>query len=161
VSVLGPIITAVETVVVLLVIGAILLLLETVLPGMVAGVIGLLCLGAAVVLTYSKSGAQAGNLLLICVLGALTAGAMAWLKFFPNSRMGQIFVSTKTVGEIGTEQPELLHQTGSALTPLRPCGTALINGKRVDVVTEGSHVASGSQLKVIAIEGFKVVVRAV
>jgi len=37
---------------------------------------------------------------------------------------------------VGAAKPELLHQTGTALTALRPSGTALIDGKRVDVVTE-------------------------
>jgi membrane-bound serine protease (ClpP class) len=47
------------------------------------------------------------------------------------------------------------------LTKLRPSGTAVINGKRVDVVTEGAFIEPGQSIKVVAIEGLRVVVRAV
>ena len=62
---------------------------------------------------------------------------------------------------MGVEKPELLQQAGTALTPLRPSGTASINGRRVDVVTEGPFVERGATVKVIAVEGMRVVVRAV
>jgi membrane-bound serine protease (ClpP class) len=65
------------------------------------------------------------------------------------------------VGDIGTERPELLNQTGTAFTNLRPSGTAVINGKRVDVVTEGQMIERGTRVKVIAVEGMRIIVRAV
>jgi membrane-bound serine protease (ClpP class) len=74
--------------------------------------------------------------------------------------MGRLFTSRSTVGEIKTERPELLNQTGSALTPLRPSGTALINGRRVDVVTEGGMIERNTPVKVVAVEGMRVIVRA-
>ena len=37
----------------------------------------------------------------------------------------------------------------------------MINGKRVDVVTEGPFVERGSNIRVIEVEGARVVVRAV
>jgi membrane-bound serine protease (ClpP class) len=58
------------------------------------------------------------------------------------------------------EKPELLNQTGSALTNLRPAGTAIINDRRVDVVTEGAMIERGTPVKVVAVEGMRVVVRA-
>jgi membrane-bound serine protease (ClpP class) len=63
------------------------------------------------------------------------------------------------VGEIRTERPELLGLTGTALTPLRPSGTVVINGHRVDVVTEGGLVDRDTPVKVVAVEGMRVVVR--
>jgi len=69
---------------------------------------------------------------LLVVVGLVT-GTVCWLKFFPDSRLAKVFISQKTVGDIGTERPELLDQTGTALTNLRPSGTALINGRRIDV----------------------------
>ena len=84
-----------------------------------------------------------------------------WFKFFPQSRLAKLFISQRTVGDIGTEKPELLHQTGTAFTSLRPSGTAVINGKRIDVVTEGPFVERGSPIKVVEVEGARVVVRAV
>lgn len=148
-----------ELVIMLLVAGALLLLLETVLPGMIAGIIGLLCLITAVVVGYDRLGVPAGHWVLLGVLFGLILGTIIWLKYFPTSRLARPFVSKSTVGDIGTDRPELLNQTGTAFTHLRPSGTALINGKRVDVVTEGAMIERGKPIKVVANEGMRVIVR--
>ena len=48
---------------------------------------------------------------------------------------------------------------GTAITQLRPAGTADFDGERLDVVTEGGFVKSGSRIKVIAVEGTRIIVR--
>jgi len=45
------------------------------------------------------------------------------------------------------------------LTPLRPSGTAEINGSRIDVVTGGEFIAAGESVEVYQVEGGRVVVR--
>ena len=149
------------TVVTLILVGAALLLLETVLPGMIAGIAGFGCLVAGVVVAYLNFDVRTANLVFLAVVVGLIAGALCWFKFFPQSRLAKLFISQRTVGDIGTEKPELLHQTGTAFTALRPSGTAMINGKRIDVVTEGPFVERGSPIKVVEVEGARVVVRAV
>ena len=145
----------------LVILGAILLFLETLLPGMIAGLIGFLCLMAAVVLGYRDFGYQTGSLILAGVLVGLLIGAWWWLKFFPGSRVAKTFISQGSSGELGVEKPELLNGTGVALTQLRPSGTASINGQRVDVVTEGGLIERGTAVKVVAVEGARIVVREV
>jgi len=86
---------------------------------------------------------------------------MAWLKFFPDSRIAKKFVSQGAVGDLGVDKPELLHATGTALTQLRPSGIANLAGQRVDVVTEGGLIEKGTAVKVVAVEGARIVVRAV
>ncbi|SDB98191.1 membrane-bound serine protease (ClpP class) [Pelagirhabdus alkalitolerans] len=54
---------------------------------------------------------------------------------------------------------ELTHQTGTTLTPLRPAGTALINGERLDVVSEGNFIARDQQITVEKVAGSRIVVR--
>ena len=135
--------------------------LEVFLPGLVAGTLGFLCWVAAVILSYRDFGLQTGNLMLGGVLAGLAIGVFCWLKFFPESRIAGLFISRRTVGELGVTRPELLHRTGVAITQLRPSGTAFINGKRVDVVTEGGLIDQGASLKVVAAEGLRVVVREV
>lgn len=56
---------------------------------------------------------------------------------------------------------ELVGQQGVAVTMLRPSGTAQIGERRVDVVTEGKFVDAGKPLKVLRVEGSRVVVEAV
>lgn len=148
-----------EIIATLILAGAVLLLLETVLPGLVAGVLGLICLMSGVIMGYTSFGLRTGNLILLGVFAGLMLGTLAWLKYFPDSAMARMFISQRTVGNLGVEKPELLHQTGVACTNLRPSGTALINGRRVDVVTEGAMIERGTPVKVVALEGLRVVVR--
>ena len=148
-----------ELVITLLVAGAVLILAESVLPGMIAGVTGGCCLFGGVIAAYVNFGARAGNLTLMGVLGGLVAGFCVWVKYFPQSRMARVLISRKVTGEIGAEKPELLNHTGTALSALRPAGTAMIEGKRVDVVTEGQMIEPGAIIRVVAVEGMRVVVR--
>ncbi|MHC1762999.1 MAG: NfeD family protein [Verrucomicrobiia bacterium] len=145
----------------LVLVGAALLLLETILPGMVAGILGICCLIAGVVLAYSNFGMRTGNWILVGVTLGLILGTAVWLRFFPGSRVAKVFISQKIIGDLKVDKPELLDQVGVAITNLRPSGTALINGQRVDVVTEGPMIEQGATLKVVAVEGMRVVVRAV
>lgn len=151
----------VETVAALLVVGVVLLLLEALLPGMIAGIVGFLCIVGGVVLAYTRFGAATGNRVLFGVILGLIILTLLWIRFFPRSRLGQKLVTQQTIGDLGVERPELLNQTGIALTALRPSGTAIINGRRVDVVTEGPWIESGAPVKVISVEGMRVVVRKV
>ncbi|MDF9408408.1 MAG: hypothetical protein A4E52_02130 [Pelotomaculum sp. PtaB.Bin013] len=48
---------------------------------------------------------------------------------------------------------------GVALTPLRPAGSAEVDGRRLDVVTEGEFIPKGTRVKVAKVEGTRVVVK--
>ena len=48
---------------------------------------------------------------------------------------------------------------GTTITTLRPAGTALINNRRVDVVSRGEFIEKGSEIIVLAVEGNRVVVK--
>jgi membrane-bound serine protease (ClpP class) len=147
---------------ILIVVGLALLFLETILPGLVAGALGLLSLGAAVVYAYMEFGTRTGNGALAVVLLLLCVGTILWVKFFPDSSVAKVFVSNRQIGNIDAEKPELLDQTGITLTALRPAGSCMINGKRIDVVAaDGTFVEKGTPVKVIEIEGLRVVVRPV
>ena len=143
----------------LIVVGLVLLFLETILPGLIAGAMGLLSLGWAVGYAYLELGFRAGNATLGIVLVLLGLGTVLWIKYFPESAMARMFVSKRSIGTVGADKPELLGQSGTAFTALRPAGTALIGGKRVDVVTEGGYIEKGAAVSVVAIEGLRVVVR--
>lgn len=145
----------------LIAVGLLLLFLETLLPGLIAGAIGMLLLAGAVVYAYLEMGIRTGNLTLLVVCISLVIATILWVRFFPDSAIARLFVSTSMVGNIDAEKPELLDQTGVAFTDLRPAGTALINGKRVDVVTEGGYVSKNTPIRVIEVEGMRVVVRPV
>ena len=143
----------------LIVLGLILLFLETILPGLIAGALGFLALCAAVGYGYTQFGLKTGNGTLAVVLVLLITAMVLWVKFFPDSAFARLFVSQRQIGTVGAERPELLGEIGVALTTLRPAGSAMIDGKRVDVVSEGSFIEKGQTVKVVSIEGLRVVVR--
>ena len=58
------------------------------------------------------------------------------------------------------ELEELVGRKGTTITMLRPAGTALIDGQKIDVVAEGTYVPKGSAIEVVQVEGHRVVVRA-
>ncbi len=148
-------------VITLLAVGALLLLAETVLPGMIAGILGGLCLVAAVIVAFVDLGPSAGTYVFAGTSAGVIIGFAIWASVFPKTRAGRAFISERAIGGVTAGDATLLAQTGAAITALRPCGTAEINGRRVDVISEGAMVEKGTPLKVVAIEGMRVVVRAV
>ena len=69
----------------LCVVGVILICLEVVLPGVVMGIFGVLCLIAAVILTYVNYGAGIGNLALVALLIASAIALILWITLFPKT----------------------------------------------------------------------------
>ena len=85
-------------------------------------------------------------------------------RFLPKSSIFKKFilsVEEKTSEGFTSREitSELLGAKGIALTTLRPAGTAEINGKRVDVVTDSEYIENGKNIEVIKVEGMKVLVR--
>jgi membrane-bound serine protease (ClpP class) len=54
---------------------------------------------------------------------------------------------------------DLLGAEGRALTTLRPAGVAMLREERCDVITEGEYISAGEPVRVVRVEGRKVVVR--
>ena len=145
----------------ILAVGMVLILLEMLLPGLVAGIIGVICIIVGVSTGFARFGPEKGLWILLTAITLLLIIGALWLKIFPKSRYAQTLISRRSIGTVGGEQKALLHEKGQAFTNLRPSGTALIQGKRVDVITEGPHILKGAAIEVVAIEGMRVVVRAV
>lgn len=151
--------------------GLIALLVEAfVLPGFgVAGILGVLLLAGAMVLAL-LGGAPSGQdvLMSLGVLGAslvITAAVFfAWLRHLPNSKRWSGLLLRDAVHRddgflSAPARADLVGQEGTALTDLRPSGTAQVAGERLDVVTEGEWVKAGAPVTVVRAEGYRHVVR--
>jgi membrane-bound serine protease (ClpP class) len=114
------------------------------------------------------------------------AGGSCWAAFALGPNTGWSFVVLNAVGMIasfvvsfrlfsnrlalrqsqvedGGYQPVadlsgLAGKSGMAFTTLRPGGTALIDGRKVDVVAAGGMIEQHARIKVLTVEGTKVVV---
>lgn len=54
---------------------------------------------------------------------------------------------------------DLVGKRGESFTDLRPSGTALIEGKRYDVVTDGEFIDKGKLIEVTQVTGLRIVVK--
>jgi membrane-bound serine protease (ClpP class) len=61
--------------------------------------------------------------------------------------------------ELVVPTSEMVGQSGSALSMLRPSGKAVIGGKVVDVFSEGPLIAEGATIEVVAVSGNRITVR--
>ncbi|MCS7062862.1 MAG: serine protease [Methylacidiphilales bacterium] len=66
--------------------------------------------------------------------------------------------ASEKIKGMGEKQPSLLGMTGQAITPLRPAGVAVFDGQRKDVITQGDFIEKGSSVRVVAVEGTKLIV---
>ena len=57
------------------------------------------------------------------------------------------------------DHKRLLGKVGVTLTPLRPAGTAEIDGERLDVVTEGGYLDQNTKIQVYKVDSGRIVVR--
>jgi len=140
--------------------GVLLLLAEIFLiPGFgVAGIGGIAALLASIYLTFGEQTLYVASLAVI-----LTAvGLVFALRFLPRTRTGRALVLESAIaGEAPPEEKlkPLTGAIGKALTPLRPAGVAQFGERKVDVVAEGEYIEKGSTVRVVRVEGVRVVVR--
>ncbi|MGB8354147.1 MAG: NfeD family protein, partial [Chthoniobacteraceae bacterium] len=102
-----------------------------------------------------------GGAILVSVLLILLLG-----KFLPKTTfynrlvLGTSGPSGPSLSAASIDSPALVKtgETGVAKSILRPSGKAMFGDRMLDVVTDGAFVESGSRIKVIAIEGARIVV---
>jgi len=92
------------------------------------------------------------------------SAALALLRFLPRTPFGRKLVldvgMTAAQGYISAPEDEvkLLGVVGIAVSPLHPSGLALIEGRRIDVISEGGYLDAGVPIVVIRVDGNRVVV---
>ena len=134
------------------------------IPGVVLMIAGLFLslMGRPELWTWESVGIAARPLLLAFLTTVLIAGVM--LKMLPRTSAWQWLVlkaeERSEAGYIATGDHEaLLGKEGVAFTPLRPSGTGLIDGRRVNVAADGEFIEKDSRITVVEVEGNRIVVR--
>ena len=153
----GLIFSEVTLAIILLIVGLVLLFAEILLPGMVLGALALLSIGGSVAAAYMNT--EYGHLFLAIALASIVGFTLWFVLVFPTTKFAKKLTSQTSVGDLGIDHSTLLEQQGEAYTDLRPSGKANINDQRFDVVTEGVFLEKGDPIRVIAIEGQRIVVR--
>ena len=143
--------------------GVLMIIVEILLPtvGLLAG------LGVAAML-YSIVLALGGDIGALAALGiALVISIVLFLLIvsrLPSSKLWNKIVLQKSdrteEGYVSAmEEKGLIGKTGEVLTELRPAGTARIDGRPVDVISEGAFIQKGKRIVVLSVNGSRVVVR--
>jgi len=149
----------------LILVGIALLAVEVfVIPGF--GVSGILGMAALVTGIFLVADSILEGLIFTAV--ALTVlGFIIYLSFrLPRTRRlwKKFTLSTRQTSKEGYVAPKpqyemYLGQVGKSLTQLRPAGKGDFDGVHLDVVTEGGYIRIGTAIRIIGVEGTRIIVR--
>ena len=144
----------------MIVAGLLLVFAEGFIPGGVLGVVGGILLLVGVGGAFGHS-VLWGSVLFVGVVIFGGVGFYYWITYFPSSRMGRKLIldtNGKDWHSFDDTAQDLLGKEGVAHSKLRPVGTAIIEGKRLDVMTRGEMIERRAAIRVIDVEGNKVTV---
>ena len=151
--------------IILFMLGVALIIAELFLPGAIAGIIGLALIIGSILLAGGNV-VHMGISVLIALIVAIV-GMVIIMKFFGKNIkfFDKIILTDATDTEHGyvsnVNRYELVGRIAVSMTPLRPSGTIMLDGERIDAVTEGGYIDSKKAVKIIKVEGSRTVVREV
>ena len=131
------------------------------------GVVGGIYMGLLGSLPLAVDFTRAGMVLTVVLLATVVTGGVLVYKLPGSATLlrSSIFLGRRMDRSTGFEsqhvRSELVGRRGQAVTDLRPSGTALIHGERVDVVSDSEWIDAGTQVEVISAEGYRQIVRPV
>ena len=149
--------------IILFVFGVGLIIAEAFLPGGVAGLLGAAAVIGSIIMAGGNIAYYATAVVIALFLTSIFIIIM--VKVF-GKRMNffkRFILTDATDTESGyvsnVNRTELLNQEGITLTALRPAGTVKIGDEHLDVVAESGFVEKDVTVKVIKVEGSRIVVR--
>ncbi|MBW2632844.1 MAG: serine protease [Deltaproteobacteria bacterium] len=148
--------------IILQLVGVVVIIAEIILPsGGILSIAALGVFGYSLFIVFNEISMTVGfsfvaaDLILIPVLVIvglkLLARSPVTLRKTLSRKEGVSSQSSELESYVGTQ--------GNAVTNLRPAGLAVINGKRVDVVTRGEYLEKDSAIIVTTVTGNQIIVR--
>ncbi len=149
------------TIILLVILGVLAIGMEFFLPGGILGVVGAASIAGAVVLCFTSYGPSEGLIATTIAVIFIVIVLTFWLKYFEKLGPGKdLMLSESVKRDDGVDQyQDFLHAEGVTKTALRPAGKALFGEHRLDVVAESGMIDSGSAVRVVKVEGSRIVVR--
>ncbi|MCG1008916.1 serine protease [Salinicoccus sp. ID82-1] len=148
---------------VLFVFGIALIIMEFFVIGAILGIIGSILLLFSILLVSDSMAVYS-----LFLLGIILLALIEWVIFVKYKKrkipiLSRLILNDSTDAESGytsfDDRSYLLGETAMTMTPLRPSGTIRYGDQRIDAVAEGSYIAGNVEVKVIHVEGTRVVVR--
>ncbi len=142
--------------------GVILILAEFIVPGGICGTFGFLMLLGSTAL----GGYYYPDYLIYIIIfeflgfvGSIGAGFYLITKTSAGQKLVMSESQTVAKGYVGIQfDPSLVGKIGKVISPLRPAGIIEVDGKRVDAVSSGMFIELGTLVKIIDIQGPRIVV---
>ena len=154
-------------IVICFVIGVGLLILEAFVPGFGApGITGIILEVITLVMTWVQHGPVATLAMLLIVLLVLAIAISTSLRSITSGRLSKssLIHSETESNEDGYRSTQdlavFMDKEGVTSTVLRPTGIADFDGVRLNVSSEGDYIAAGTKVRIIKVEGAKILVRA-
>jgi membrane-bound ClpP family serine protease len=150
-----------NAIILLFVVGAMLLAAEIFLPGAIAGIIGGVALAVGSLLSFREFGVGGG---MLASMGALVlVGVMLYLELvvLPKTSFGKRLVVQSTVSATSQPPPaapEIVGRAAVALTTLSPSGYVEVEGRRYEAFCRSGQVPKGTELRVVDVDNFRIIV---
>ncbi len=141
--------------------GVVVIIAEIILPS--AGILSLIALvlfGYSIYLVFEAFPIAVSMIFIAADLIIIPVLLYIGLKLLAKSpvTLQTVLSSGKGVSSQAEDMEVYRRKTGIALTALRPAGTALIDKKRVDVVSRGDFIEKGSSILVTEVTGNQIIV---
>ena len=150
------------------VIGIGLMVLEAFMPGFgLPGISGIILEVVAVALTLMNHGPMAALCMTLIVLSILAIAISMSLRSAANGKLSRskLVLNDTESNEAGYRSTEdldvFLGKEGVTTTVLRPTGMAEFAGVRLNVVSEGEFIQSGTRVQSVRVEGSRILVRTI
>lgn len=147
--------------IILQLLGFLVIIIEIFVP--TAGILAFVStglIGGSLYIVFTKASAMAGYLFVVTDLIVIPFGIFIGFKLLAKSPAALKKCLSQEEG-VQSQSPELalyMGMEGVTVTDLRPSGTAVIGGKRLDVVSRGEYLEKSSNIVVIAVTGNQIIV---
>ncbi len=145
--------------------GLILLIVEAIIPGFgLPGISGIILIITGTILAMGTITSALVSLSVAIIITAIIT--ILLIKFGHKSpHLENVVLNTQQKDDEGylstITQDKYLGKTGITISELRPSGIIEIDGRRLDALSEGVFIPRESTVKVVRVEGSKIIVRRV
>lgn len=148
--------------IILQLVGVVVIIAEIILPsGGILSIAALGVFGYSLFIVFNEISMTIGFSFVAADLILIPVLVIVGLKLLARSpvTLRKTLSRKEGVSSQSSELESYVGRQGTAVTDLRPAGIAVINGKRVDVVTRGEYLEKDSAIIVTAVTGNQIIVR--
>ena len=148
--------------IILQLVGVVVIIAEIILPsGGILSIVALGVFGYSLFIVFNEISMTIGFSFVAADLILIPVLVIVGLKLLARSpvTLRKTLSRKEGVSSQSSELESYVGTPGNAVTDLRPAGIAVINGKRVDVVTRGEYLEKDSAIIVTAVTGNQIIVR--